>query len=159
LSRHYVCRAMHRGVQNMHMHEFRPAKYGPQIQRVPPQYLGRADRGAHVSEQRVVVCCSKVVTLTPNRVAWPSRQCVAGNQMRAASNGLYGKSVLVAIAILSRCCNILLSIAPYMINEAIAGNIWGSQRYASYLILASTPYEIGRQDVASPSPHILTKNT
>jgi hypothetical protein len=55
--------------------------------------IGRADKGANVSEQRAVVCCSKISILTPNRVAWPSRQCVAGYYMRAASNGLDGKSV------------------------------------------------------------------
>jgi hypothetical protein len=77
----------------MHMHEFRTAKYGPQIQRVCPQYLGRAGKGAPVSEQRALVFCSKISIPTPNRVAWPSRQCVVGNLMRVASNGLYGKSV------------------------------------------------------------------
>jgi hypothetical protein len=40
----------------MHMQEIRPTKYGPQIQRVCPQKVGRADRGVHVSEQRTVVC-------------------------------------------------------------------------------------------------------
>jgi hypothetical protein len=38
-----------------------------------------ADRGAHVGEQRAVVCCSKIVTLPTNRIAWPSRLCLAGN--------------------------------------------------------------------------------
>jgi hypothetical protein len=38
LSRHYVHRVTHRGVHNnLHMHGFRPAKHGPQIQRVCPQ--------------------------------------------------------------------------------------------------------------------------
>jgi hypothetical protein len=63
-----TCTCTNFGVQNM-----------PQFQRVSPQQLGRADKGAHVSEQRAVVCCSKIITLPPNRVAWPSRQCVAGN--------------------------------------------------------------------------------
>jgi hypothetical protein len=68
-----------------------------------PQNMGRKSNVcAHnnwgvpikVSELRAVVCCSKITTLPPNRVAWPSRECVACNELRAASNGLYGKSVM-----------------------------------------------------------------
>jgi hypothetical protein len=52
-------------MHNLHMHEFRPAKDGPQIQLVLPQKLGRDDRGVHVGEQRAVACCSKIIILPP----------------------------------------------------------------------------------------------
>jgi hypothetical protein len=41
-------------------------KFGPQIQRVCPYQLGRADKGVYVSEQRAVMRCSQIGILTPN---------------------------------------------------------------------------------------------
>jgi hypothetical protein len=39
--------------------------FGPQIQLVRPQYLGHAGKGAHVREQRAVVCRSRLSILLP----------------------------------------------------------------------------------------------
>jgi hypothetical protein len=51
------------------MHEFWFTKYGPQIQRVCPEELGRADKGGHVSEQRAVV-------LFENQYSTPQSSCM-----------------------------------------------------------------------------------
>jgi hypothetical protein len=80
-------------VHNEHMHEFRPAEYGPQIQLVCPQSLGRGDRGVHVSDHRAVVFGSQILILPPNSVAWPSRQGVEVGEVVIASNAqVSGKS-------------------------------------------------------------------
>jgi hypothetical protein len=50
-------------VHNMHMYEFRAAKYQPQTHRACPQKMGRGDMRIHVSLARAVICCSQLIPL------------------------------------------------------------------------------------------------